>query len=390
MNGQIEETRPTAFVSYAQTSEEWQHQVLRFTTALRTRGGIDAELDLFHGADHQQWTTFGSRLVAGSDFTLIAVDSAYRRRWLGEEEKGVGAGAAREAAAVRALFEKDQDDFVRRIKVVLLPGAEVFDIPDDLLGVCERFEIEAFDEVGLDALLRSLWGRPAYPKPPLGEIPTLPPKAVESLERDSSATDPEAPDEQRVPSSLGHDAGDEASLRKQLDRVQEALSSPGGAAKAEELARERTAIEVSLKALSEAQKEQRIEAPASDELPEPLQPLVAALSDQDESVRFQAMSALRNHLRPELLPVIEPLLKDADSYIRQMAVEYYAELAGSDATGQLVAALSDQDESVRFQAMSALRNHLRPELLPVIEPLLKDADSYIRQMAVEYYAELAA
>lgn len=93
-------TRPTAFVSYAQ-SGDWQKTVLQFTAALRRVGGVDAELDLFHSSDHRQWTTFGPNLIDKSDFTLVAVDAAYKRRWEGDEVEGVGAGAAREAAAIR-------------------------------------------------------------------------------------------------------------------------------------------------------------------------------------------------------------------------------------------------------------------------------------------------
>ena len=71
-----------------------------------------------------------------------------------------------------------------------------------------------------------------------------------------------------------------------------------------------------------------------------------------------------------------------------MALDCYAELTGRESADRFVEALSDADESVRFQAMSALGDRLSPELLPVIEPLLNDSDSYIRRMALDYYAEL--
>ncbi len=38
--------------------------------------------------------------------------------------------------------------------------------------------------------------------------------------------------------------------------------------------------------------------------------------------------------------------------------------------------------------MSALGDRLGPELLPVIESLLRDRDDYIRRMAVDYYGQL--
>jgi hypothetical protein len=64
--------------------------------------------------------------------------------------------------------------------------------------------------------------------------------------------------------------------------------------------------------------------------------------------------------------------------------------ASSGSDDRLVEALGDRDTMVRFTAMTALRNHLHPGLLPVIEPLLKDRDNDIRRYAVEYYAELHA
>jgi hypothetical protein len=54
---------PTAFVSYAQSSEAWQRKVVQFALALRTAGGVDAEIDAFHTADHQRRTTFGPSLI---------------------------------------------------------------------------------------------------------------------------------------------------------------------------------------------------------------------------------------------------------------------------------------------------------------------------------------
>ena len=57
-------------------------------------------------------------------------------------------------------------------------------------------------------------------------------------------------------------------------------------------------------------------------------------------------------------------------------------------TGRIVQALSDTDSSVRYTAMSALRDRLTPELLPVIEPLLEDRDNYIRDLALDYYNQL--
>ncbi|HEX6752547.1 MAG TPA: HEAT repeat domain-containing protein [Solirubrobacterales bacterium] len=324
--------RPTAFVSYAQGGGDWQKTVFQFTTALRRVGGIDAELDLFHGSDHRQWTTFGPNLIDKSDFTLVAVDPAYKRRWEGEEAEGVGAGAAREAAAIKAIFERSQDEALRRVKVVLLPGSNEGDIPSDLFGFSERFVISAFDSAGLETLLRSLWEKPAFPKPALGPIPVLPPLAIAELQDH----DGEDATELRIPAG-GEDASkiderDRDTLTKRLDEVDQALqgrkaqaSRPGEQSLVtEDLEREVAILRTSLEALTEAQASVERTDQGDAAISAALRPFLAGLDDSDESVRFEAMSALGDRLEPSLLPRIEGLLDDRDPYIRRYALEYYS------------------------------------------------------------------
>lgn len=66
----------------------------------------------------------------------------------------------------------------RKVKVVVLPGATVSDIPMELAATAQRFEVGALDEAGLEDLLRTLAGRPAYVPPPVGTLPPLRPKVV--------------------------------------------------------------------------------------------------------------------------------------------------------------------------------------------------------------------
>jgi hypothetical protein len=181
---------PTAFISYAHTSEDWRRTVLRFTNALRKDGGIDAEMDLYSQVSHRRWSTYGPKQIETKDFTLIAIDKTFKRRWMGDEKPGVGAGVGRESAAIRAIFDRDQDEFYRRVKVVLLPGADRSDIPDDL--ECEFFKIRSFDLPGIELLVRNLRGRPEFEKPPLGKAPPLPTTPIEDREPDEEAEDDEA------------------------------------------------------------------------------------------------------------------------------------------------------------------------------------------------------
>lgn len=389
-----ETRRPSAFVSYAQSGIDWQQRVIAFAVALRKVGGIDAELDIFHQASHRDWTSFGTNLIEESDFSLIAVDAAYKRRWQGTEAEGVGSGAAREAAAVKAIFERSQKEFVRRVKIVVLPGASARDIPGDL-SIAERFEIYTFDLAGLEALLRSLWGKPAIEKPELGPIPALPPRAIAELGQpedggQDSGSAPEAIDAASV------DERDRDKLLRRLEQLEKQTDATAGGAgrpresQHEEFTKERALLEASLQALHEStETPSKGASPSKAEVSSSLQPFLTGLEDRDQSVRFEAMVALGERLEPGLLPTMEGLLEDRDPYIRQYALQYYAKLGGKDAVPRLLAALDDHDESVRFEAITALGDHLDPSMLPKMESLLSDSDPYIRQYALQYYAKLA-
>ncbi len=387
-------------MSYAQTSDDWQRTVLQFTVALRTIGGIDAELDLFHTADHQQWSTFGPKQIEDSQFILIAVDATYRLRWEGKEKPGIGAGVSREAAAIKAIFDRDQQEALRRIKVVVLPGATEDDIPADLFGFNERFVLGTFDRAELDPLLRSLWGKPIYEKPPLGPIPALPALSIAEVEqsmRTASAGSHERSsaerDEHKDASAV--DADDAATLALRLDQVTEELRELGvtdaGGGRHAELERERAALEASIDALTRA-KDHPPEPPTSAGKPDRspmVQRLIDALQHPSSDIRFEALSALDDHLDAELLPHIEPLLDDPDEFVQRLAYGYYGRLAGPSGVPRLVAALKDPNSDIRFEALSALDDHLDAELLPHIEPLLDDPDEFVQRLAYGYYGRLA-
>ncbi len=169
---------PTAFISWAHESEDWQASVATFASTVRNFG-IDADVDLWHqhrsGLD---WTTYGIRSIEESEFVLIVASAAYKKRWQSTESRGEGAGVAREANALKALFDEDQQAFRHKVKVILLAPATVDDIPTELRATAQRFEIKTMDEAEFEDLLRTLTNRPAYVRPPVGRLPPLPPKSV--------------------------------------------------------------------------------------------------------------------------------------------------------------------------------------------------------------------
>jgi hypothetical protein len=149
------------------------------------------------------------------------------------------------------------------VQVILLPGATKDDIPDELLGMSERFVVVVFDERGLDNLLRSLHRKPLDRKPPLGPLPALPPRfiaevegATASDEAHSNASPPEVRPSQPGKVDAEHDARalgvrlsqiDEQLLSRDQEIDEETSSPPDGGAG--QLQRERQGLQASLDAL---------------------------------------------------------------------------------------------------------------------------------------------
>lgn len=186
--GPLPSAAPTAVISWAHGDDGWQATVAAFAFRLR-EFGIDVDIDLWHLHEPGvNWSTYGPRAIQENNFVLIPVSAAYRERWEGKAAPGTGAGAAREANTLKGLFDEDQESFQRKVKIVLLPGATVNDIPAELRASGQRFQVRSLDVAGLEDLLRTLTGQPAYVPPPLGTLPALPP--VHGGDRDRPKRDP--------------------------------------------------------------------------------------------------------------------------------------------------------------------------------------------------------
>jgi hypothetical protein len=179
---------PSVLVSWAHRNEDWTaeqssvwtQEVVEFTAALRTNG-IDADLDLFHADEPDiDWTRFGPRAVAESQFVVIAISQAWAQRWIGTNNPTMGAGAVAEADALKGLFQKDQSAWQRKVIVVVLPSQSEALIPDDLMRAT-RFWVEPDDPDSIETLLRTITGQPQYVKPDLGRVPVLPPTVAATL-----------------------------------------------------------------------------------------------------------------------------------------------------------------------------------------------------------------
>jgi hypothetical protein len=210
-----------AFVSWAHahaglTPEIWSQRVFSFAVALR-RYGIDADLDHAHQhANDVDWSIYGVNAINSAEYVLIVASSAYKERWEGTGDPKKGAGAAQEANALKALFNKDRDAFLKKAKVVLLPGVEVADIPTELQASTQRFEIATLDLEGVSDLLRTLANKPKWVLPGVGTLPDLPPTFVEGVvEANRGQAEP-------VPVEDAPDLEDQ--LRRRLEAVDEEIA----------------------------------------------------------------------------------------------------------------------------------------------------------------------
>ena len=219
----------TAFVTWAHGDDEWEQAIAKFTFELR-KLGVEADVDLFHMADREvNWATYGPNAVRNNEFVLIAASPAYKERWEGTGNPREGAGAAREANVLKTMFNHDQDEFCRRVKVVLLPGTTTKDIPDELGASAQHFLIKTIAPANLENLLRTLTAQPVYVPPDVGRVPTLPTRFVAGP---GVSADP-------GPTTLEQ-------VQTRLDDLERAVhAAPGD----ERLAAERNTVEVALDAL---------------------------------------------------------------------------------------------------------------------------------------------
>lgn len=137
--------------------------------------GVDARLDLSAEHRRQDWTLWMAEQIREADHVLVIASPRYRERAEGRSAPEVGRGAQWEARLIRDAFYRDPDAIDRFLPVVL-PGQSLDGIPDFLAaGSATVYRVEQFTLAGAESLLRLLTGQPAYPDPPVGTAPVLPP-----------------------------------------------------------------------------------------------------------------------------------------------------------------------------------------------------------------------
>lgn len=198
---------PTLLISWAhsdpgateQEQEQRRDDVVRLAFVLRDNG-VSADLDLFHLSEPVDWTRWGPSRVAEVDYVLVAVSPAWRQAWEGAGDSRRGGGAAAEADTLRSVYNRDRAQFMRKVRLVLLPGASRDDIPDGLHGV-NRFTLHRIDAAAAEDLLRDVTGQPQFVPPPVGAVPLLPPTLPASAEPMPRATPSDGRDPETDPAA---------------------------------------------------------------------------------------------------------------------------------------------------------------------------------------------
>lgn len=134
----------------------WQQTVERFAGLLDAEDGIDVTLDLWHEHDPAlDWTRWGPRQIDLSDYVLIAINEPWAERWTGTNRPDVGPGAVAEADALKGLFFTNQQDFQKKVRIILLPGVGQRDIPKDLWR-SKRATVATLSKDGITSVIDEL------------------------------------------------------------------------------------------------------------------------------------------------------------------------------------------------------------------------------------------
>ncbi|MGJ4953003.1 SEFIR domain-containing protein [Bradyrhizobium sp. HKCCYLS20291] len=159
---------PKTFISYSWSSKEREQWVLEFATALR-ESGVDVVLDKWDLKEGHDVVAFMERM--GTDKDIEKVIMIFDRRYVEKANDRTG-GVGTEAQIITSqIYERsDQDKFIGIVAEVNPEGR-----PYKPIYYASRLHIDLSDQdtyaENFDQLLRWVFGKPAYPKPPLGRPP---------------------------------------------------------------------------------------------------------------------------------------------------------------------------------------------------------------------------
>ncbi|MCC6367356.1 MAG: TIR domain-containing protein [Bryobacterales bacterium] len=160
---------PTVFISYSHDSDQHMTRVREFAAKLMA-GGIDCKLDQWEQSPPEGWDRMMLRELRQRDFVLVICTGAYRRRFEGDEEPGVGQGANFEGFVITADI-RSSDLKNKRYLPIVFEETDRANVPI-LLRSSNVFDVSSGS--GFEDLYRVLTNQPRIIKPLLGKLKSLP------------------------------------------------------------------------------------------------------------------------------------------------------------------------------------------------------------------------
>jgi hypothetical protein len=173
---------PKVFIAYAQDSQAHKDAVRSLADLLRSYG-VDAEIDQYAEEERQDWNEWAHRHFTDSDFVIIVASPRLKAVGDGTAPADQNRGAQAEMTVLRDFLQRDRPTWTKKILPVVLPGGTVDGLPD-FVGPysLSHYRVDELSLDGIDTLLRIITSQPRVQRPPLGELPKLPPDPTPAVQ----------------------------------------------------------------------------------------------------------------------------------------------------------------------------------------------------------------
>jgi beta-lactamase regulating signal transducer with metallopeptidase domain len=142
------------------------------------------------------------------------------------------------------------------------------------------------------------------------------------------------------------------------------------------------ALTAALKDEDESVRQQALQTLVRMRAPIPADVIASMLKDKSPDMRRQAISTLGQQRDPKNVSILADALKDGDADVRQQAAFALGSIRDSRAVDPLIGALKDSDPDVRKQAAWGLGQLRDARAVDALIAALKDANADVRQQAV--------
>jgi hypothetical protein len=156
---------PKVFISYSPTSEEYKKKIREFAKMLRSHG-IDATIDEWELAGGKDINVFMEKKIRDSDKVVIACDKNYSEK---ANNRSGGAGIETYIISPEVYSKHDQTKYIPVIFEKDIDGIAY--VPDYLKTRYYYDFTDANMKYSEEMLIRDIFGKPKYTKPPMGEVP---------------------------------------------------------------------------------------------------------------------------------------------------------------------------------------------------------------------------